>query len=253
MWRQFIQLTTTEFRIFLREPVAVFFNLFFPLMFLFLTMHVFLPEEQVAKGAINLYIPAFIIIITTGVSVFNIPIYIVKYRNTKFLKRLRVAPINPLTILLSLGTANLLMLIVGLVLLIAIGLLFYNASFAGNPILFAGGVLLSFLSLGSIGLVLASFIRGIRTVNVVGQLIYYPMLFLSGAIPLDLPPWLTAFSKVLPITYGVELIKRLWNKPFFDQTLHTTWLTPGPWVDVGVLSAYLVVGMFVALKTFKWE
>lgn len=253
MLKQFLHLTRVEFRIFLREPVAVFFNLFFPLMFLFLTMHVFLPEEQVMQGAINLYIPAFIVIITTGVSVFNIPIYIVKYRNTKFLKKLRVAPISPVTILLSLGTANLLMLILGLVLLVIIGIVFYDAAFQGNLLLFIGGVLLTFLSLGSIGLMLASFIRGMRTVNVVGQLIYYPLLFLSGAIPLDLPPWLEAFSKLLPITYGVELIKRLWNKPFFDQTLHAEWITPNAWVDVGVLSAYLLVGLFIALKTFKWE
>lgn len=253
MLKQFYNLTLVEFRIFLREPVAVFFNLFFPLMFLFLTMHVFLPEEQVVQGAINLYIPAFIVIITTGVSIFNIPIYIVKYRNTRFLKRLRVAPISPITILLSLGMANLLMLMVGLFLLIAIGVVFYGASFAGNIVLFLAGVLLTFLSLSAIGLVLASFIRGIRTVNVVGQLIYYPLLFLSGAIPLDLPPWLNTFSKVLPVTYGVELIKRLWNKPFFDQTLHATWQTSAAWVDVSVLVGYLIVCMFIALKTFKWE
>lgn len=253
MLKQFIHLTQVEFRIFLREPVAVFFNLFFPLMFLFLTMHVFLPEEQVMQGAINIYIPAFIIIITTGVSVFNIPIYIVKYRNTKFLKKLRVAPISPVTILLSLGTANLLMLLLGLLLLVVIGMLFYDAQFQGNLLLFLGGVLLSFLSLGSIGLVIASFTRGMRTANVVGQLIYYPLLFLSGAIPLNLPPWLEAFSKILPITYGVELTKRLWNKPFFEQTLQAEWLTPNAWVDVAVLSGYLIVGLFIALKTFKWE
>lgn len=253
MLQQYLKLTYIEFRIFLREPVAVFFNLFFPLMFLFLTMHVFLPKEAVKMGAINTYIPAFIIIITTGVSFFNIPIYIVKYRNTKFLKRLRVAPISPATVLLSLGTANLLMLIVGLVLLILIGVLFYGASFHGNILLFIAGLLLSFLSLGSLGLMIASFTRGMRTVNVVGQAIYYPMLFLSGAIPLKLPGWLEAISHALPITYGVELTKRLWNEPYYEQVLHYKWLTPSPWIDVGILVVFFIFGMTVALKTFKWE
>lgn len=253
MLKQYLKLTAVEFRIFLREPMAVFFNLFFPLMFLFLTMHVFLPKSQVENGAINVYIPAFIIIITTGVSFFNIPIYIVKYRNTKFLKRLRVAPINPATILLSLGTANLLMLIFGLVILVLLGVFFYGAQFDGNIFLFLGGVMLSFLSLGSLGLMVASFTRGMRTVNVVGQIIYYPMLFLSGAIPLDLPNWLETFSKILPITYGVELTKRLWNHSYFENTLHQQWQTSSPWIDVAILAAYFVVGMTLALKTFKWE
>lgn len=253
MLKQYLKLTAVEFRIFLREPVAVFFNLFFPLMFLFLTMHVFLPQSQVDQGAINIYIPAFIIIITTGVAFFNIPIYIVKYRNSKFLKRLRVAPIGPATILLSLGTANLLMLIFGLVILVLMGVLFYGAHFDGNLLLFLGGVILSFLSLGSLGLMVASFCRGMRTVNVTGQLIYYPMLFLSGAIPLNLPGWLDIFSKALPVTYGVELTKRLWNREFFEATLDHQWQTASAWVDVGILALYLLIGMTIAMKTFKWE
>lgn len=253
MFKQYVKLTSIEFKIFLREPVAVFFNFFFPLMFLFLTMHVFLSKDAVANGAINEYIPAFIIIITTGVSFFNIPIYIVKYRNTKFLKRLRVAPINPLTILLSLGTANLLILIMGLVLLILIGVFFYGAQFSGNIFLFIAGVLLSFLSLGSLGLMIASFSRGIRTVNVVGQLIYYPMLFLSGAIPLKLPGFLELISKAMPITYGVELTKMLWNRQFFENNMEHEWLLPNPWYNVLILIAVLLFGLIVSLKTFKWE
>ena len=252
MFRQFIKLTIAEFKIFLREPVAVFFNLFFPLMFLFLTMHVFLSEESVEAGAINYYIPSFIIIITTGVSFFNIPIYIVKYRNNKFLKRLKVAPIRPLTILLSLATANLLMLILGLVVLILIGIFFYNADFDGNIFLFIGGVLLSFLSLGSLGLMIASFSRGMRTVNVVGQLIYYPMLFLSGAVPLDLPGWLQILAKALPITYGMQLTQRLWNEDYFLNVMGQQFEF-GIITDIVVLSAVMFIGLFVSMKTFKWE
>src|SRR5687768_1004039 len=149
---QFLALTWTEFRVFLREPMAVFFNLFFPLMFLFLTMHLFLSRQAVAEGFINYYIPSFIVIIITGVSFFNIPIYIVKYRNTKFLKRLRITPLNPGTILISLATANLLILIMGLIILVLIGVLFYNAEFQGNILGFLGAVTLTFLSMGSMGL-----------------------------------------------------------------------------------------------------
>jgi len=216
-------------------------------------MHVFLSKESIEMGAINVYIPAFIIIITTGVSFFNIPIYIVKYRNTKFLKRLRVAPLSPVTILLSLGTANLLMLIFGLIIEVLLGILVYGATFQGNVFLFIGGVLLSFLSLGSIGLMIASFSRGMRTVNVVGQLIYYPMLFLSGALPIHLPPWLEAVARVLPITYAVELTQRLWNYRFFENTMHYQWQTPSALVDIIVLTVYLIIGLSISLYTFKWE
>lgn len=252
MVRQFLKLTALEFKVFLREPVAVFFNLFFPLMFLFLTMHVFYPKEAVNEGIINYYIPSFIIIIMTGVAFFNVPIYIVKYRNNKFLKRLRVAPISPLTILFSLGTANLMMLIFGLLLLVLIGLLFYGAEFSGNIFLLILGVLLSFASLGSIGLMIASFCGGMRTVNVISQVLYYPMLFLSGVIPIDIG-WVKIVAKGVPITYGVDLVQRLWNEEYFRTLEGYSFQTSGILVDVLVLTFVLVVSMGIALKTWKWE
>lgn len=252
MWRQFFNLTFVEFKIFLREPVAVFFNLFFPMIFLLLTMHVFLSKSMVEMGYINYFIPSFMVIITTGVSVFNIPIYIVKYRNLKFLKRLRVAPISPVTILLSMGLANLFMLIIGIVVLITVGILFYGAEFTGNVILFAFAAFLTFLSLGSLGLLIASFCRGMRTVSIVGQLAYYPLLFFSGVIPIDID-WVVAVQKVLPISYGVQLTQRLWNNAFFESIENYQYLSSSGWIDAAILSGSLVICLYLALKTFKWE
>ncbi len=256
MMRQFLKLGYTEFRIFLREPVTIFFNLFFPLMFLFLSMHLF-TKNPMESGIINYYIPSFTVIIMMGITIFNIPIYIVKYRNIKFLKRLRVAPIRPLTIMLALGVANLFMLLLGLLILIMVGTLLYHGRFTGNVLAFTGGVALCFAGLGSIGLLLASLIRGIRTVNVLGQLIFYPMLFFSGVLPIPLPNWLQPISKILPVSYGVELLLRIWNLEFFNNYVVDKYkiiATPHTYqTDIFILLGWMVVCTLLSAKFFKWE
>lgn len=253
MLRQFLKLTFMEFRIFLREPVAVFFNLFFPLMFLFLTMEVFVPKELRGVEAINVYLPSFFVIIITSVSLFNVPIYIVKYRNQKFLKRLRVAPIKPLTILFSLGLANLFMMMLGLIVLVIAGVLVYGAQVSTHMLQFIPALLLTFLSLSSLGLLIASFCRGMRTVNIVGQVVYYPMIFLSGAVLIPLGEGVKPLQLALPASYGVSLTQWAWGTDF--NSGWGLWLprTGGPLVDVVVLSGIMIISLFVAAKTFRWE
>ncbi len=253
MFRQFTRLAYAEFRVFLREPVAVFFNIFFPLMFLFLAMHVFTPKEAVDQGIVNYYIPSFLIVTATGVSLFNIPIYIVKYRNVKFLKRLKVAPIKPFIVLTSLGIANLFLLLLGFLVVILVGLFVYNAKFTGNIFVFSAGLLLCFTSLASLGLLLSSVIRGLRTVNVVGQLVYYPMFFLSGAFPFHLPKALDITAKLIPTTYAVDLMQRLWNPTYFTKVSQIKNYHPSSNLDMLVLIVYLVLGILISVKFFKWE
>jgi ABC-2 type transport system permease protein len=253
MFNQFLRLTWMEFRIFLREPVAVFFNLFFPLMFLFLTMEVFIPKEHRDAAAINVYLPCFFVIIITSVSLFNVPIYIVKYRNQKFLKRLRVAPLKPLTILLSLGLANLLMMMLGLVALVIVGVVIYGAQVEPDVLRFIPAMLLTFMSLSSLGLLIASFCRGMRTVNIVGQVMYYPMIFLSGAILIPLGEGLRWIQFLLPASYGVSLTQWAWGTDFNSSWGQMLPRTGGPLVDMVVLAGMMILCLFIASKTFKWE
>jgi ABC-2 type transport system permease protein len=84
-----------------------------------------------------------------------------------------------------------------------------------------------------------------RTAQVVGMVLLYPMLFLSGAgFPGELLP--AAIKKVaafLPLTYVVNLLRGLWIGEAWSR--HVT--------DVIVLAALMVVGVMVSFKTFRWE
>jgi ABC-2 type transport system permease protein len=78
---------------------------------------------------------------------------------------------------------------------------------------------------------------------IIGQLIFFPMMFLSGAaMPLFiLPANLRKISEWLPLTHVVRLLQSLWLGQGWDGTA------------VAVLLALLVIGTMLSVRFFRWE
>jgi ABC-2 type transport system permease protein len=183
------------------------------------------------------------IIATTGL--VGLTITMSAYRENGVLRRLRTTPISPLVVLSAQVITLFVMTTLGMVLLIVAGKLVYNMRFDGNALSVLAGFVLSSLSFYSIGFILAGLMPTARTAQVVGMVLLYPMLFLSGAgFPRELlPETIKNISTFLPLTYVVNLLRGLWIGEAWSQ--FTT--------EVIVLAAILVVGVLVSVKTFRWE
>jgi ABC-2 type transport system permease protein len=108
----------------------------------------------------------------------------------------------------------------------------------------APAFVLASLSFFAVGFVLAGLVSSARTATVVGQVIFFPMFFLSGAagIPREmLPDTLRRASDFLPLTYVVELVQDLW--------IEGTWNMTAVLVLVGVLAGAVIL----SARTFRWE
>lgn len=246
--RAFLKYTWTEIKLYLREPMGAFFTLLFPLMMLFLFGSIYGNEPSPlfnGYGTIDISIPAYtaMIIGTTGLMGLNITM--ATYREKGILRRLRITPLRPHVILAGQVVVIFLMTIAGMLLLILAGNLVYDLRFDGRTLDVILAFILGSLSFFSLGFVLASVMPTARTAQVVGMVIFYPMLFLSGAgIPLEiLPAGVRNFSKFLPLTHVVTLLRGLWIGEIWSQ--HMTEI----WVLLGVLAA----GVLVSSLTFRWE
>jgi ABC-2 type transport system permease protein len=113
--------------------------------------------------------------------------------------------------------------------------------------------MLTFVALASVGLLIASLCRGMRTVNIIGQIIYYPMIFLSGGILIPLPEGMGAIQRAVPASYGVNLVQHVWGTDFNSRWGQLLPRTGGPVVDVVVLSVITILCLVIASKAFKWE
>jgi ABC-2 type transport system permease protein len=246
--KSLLKMTWMEAKLFLREPIGAFFTLAFPLMMLFLFGSIYGNEPSPyfnGYGTIDISVPAYTAMIIATTGLLGLVITMATYREKGILRRLRTTPVSPLTVQAAQVIVLFLMTLVGMLLLVVAGVLVYHMRFEGNVFSVLAGFVLSCLSFFALGFILASLMPTARTAQVVGMVLLYPMLFLSGAgFPRELlPETIRKVSTFLPLTYVVNLLRGLWVGEAWSQHL----------TEVTVLVALLVAGVLISSRTFKWE
>ena len=110
---------------------------------------------------------------------------------------------------------------------------------------FTIALLISTLSILSIGFLIASIVPTARFAQPIGAVLLYPMIAVSGLfVPLEsLPPVLHGVARVLPLTYAVSLLQGIWNGDAWSAHIG----------DVVALAAVFFVFTALSAKVFRWE
>jgi len=247
--KSLLKMTWMEAKLFLREPVGVFFTLVYPLIMLFIfgfiASNVPPAPGSSSQGTIDGLIPALTAMVIGITGLMSITITMATYREKGVLRRLRTTPVSPLVVMAAQVVVVFTMTGLGMLLLVTAGKLVYHVRFEGNAFSMLGGFILSSLSYFGIGFILAGTMPTARTAQIVAMVLLYPMLILSGAAwPREvMPATVQKFSAFIPLTYVVNLLRGLWaGEPWGDHLL-----------DVGVLAGMLLLGVIVSAKTFRWE
>jgi ABC-2 type transport system permease protein len=244
--KAFVKLTYSELKLQLREPLAVFFTLAFPVMLLVLFGAIFgneADERLSGYGQMDLSVPGYIGMIIGTIGMLGIPVSLANYRDLGILRRLRATPVQSGTVLWSHVVTQVIIAFVGIVLLFVAGLTFYDLRAPEGNAMIIPAIVIGALSFFAVGFVLAGVMPTARTAQVVGMAIFYPMLFLSGAaMPrFIMPEFVQAISQLLPLTHVVILIEDLW--------LYGTWNL----ISLTVLVTMFVLCLIVSRSTFRWE
>lgn len=240
------KMTLVEARLFMREPVAIFFTLAFPVLILLLFSAIFGNERVPGYPGlrnVDVSTPGYTTMVLGTTALLGLPITLAGYRKRGILRRLRTTPLRPWVILVAQVIVNLVMTVFGISLMVLAAVLVYDLRLPEAPLALALAFVFASLSFFAVGFVLAGLLPSERTATVVGQAIYFPMLFLSGAIlPSEMfPDLLKRASDFVPLTYVVDLVQDLWLK--------------GVWniMALAVLAGLLVVSVAVSSVTFRWE
>ena len=248
--RGLFQLTWLEIKIFLREPLGAIGTLLFPVILFLVVGRAMnrgtgVPRTPGGLEFMRTGLPVMVSVFMAISAVISLITIISIYREGGILKRLRATPLRPYTILSAHVLAKLLFTSVTLALMMLAGRRYYPAGLQAPVTSFALALLVSTLSILSVGFVIASIVPTARFAQPVAALIFYPMIGLSGLfVPVDaLPTGLRMVARLLPMTYIVSLLSGIW--------------TGGPWsAHLGDLAALAIAGaVFVALsaKVFRWE
>jgi ABC-2 type transport system permease protein len=248
--RGLLQLTWLEIKIFLREPLGAIGTLVVPVaMFLIVGRAVNRAAGRSANaGGVEFLqsgLPVMAALFMAISAVISLVTIISIYREGGILKRLRATPLRPSTILSAHVLVKLLFTAASLAMMLAAGRRFYPVGMAARPIGFVAALLLSTLSILSIGFVVASLVRTARFAQPVSAVMFYPMIGLSGLfVPVEaLPASLQFVARLLPMTYAVSLLHGVWNGE--------SWLAHLG--DVGALVVFGAVFVALSAKLFRWE
>ncbi|MBN1435047.1 ABC transporter permease [Candidatus Fermentibacterales bacterium] len=245
--RNALRIGRVELLLYFRDHSAFFFTLIFPLMLMLLfgSMWGNSPFEGEAFGFIDFSVSAFMamVIATSGIMVLTTNI--AAYRERGILRRFRASPASPVAVLLGEVIAVFAVTIAGVVLLLLAAIVLWGVRFWGSLPEFLAAFLLCSISLAGLGFIPASLARTARGGLVAANLLYFPMLFLSGAaVPFRmLPPFLKGFAQALPLTHAVRLMQGVWlGGSLLDYPL-----------ELAVLVAVMLAGLLVACLFFRWE
>ena len=181
-----------------------------------------------------------------GNGLFGAGMRAIQEREMGILRRYKVTPITPAPLLVASMVTAWFVFIPYILVVLSISHFYYHLPWPSN-----WGSLLIFITLGlvafrSLGMVIASTANNMQEGQILIQLCYFPMIFLSGAtIPTEIfPPILRTISNFVPSTYLVRGIREmLWTGAGIDRE----------WKLLLILVVAAAVGLTVGMKLFRWE
>ena len=239
----FLAFLKIDLKLAMRNRAVLFFNYLFPMMFFFVFAWAF-NAKQGSTSVIVVTMVTTIGILSSGF--FGAGMRAVQEREENILRRYKVTPITPVPLLCASVAMGIILYLPTVALMLFLAHNLYGMPVPAN--LFS---LFLFVCFGSaafraLGLIIAAVVNSSQEANILIQIVYMPMLFLSGAtFPLTIMPnWLQIVTQFIPAGYLVSGMSGILQH---GETIaqHSK--------SVFALAVTLLVGLFIATKLFRWE
>jgi imidazolonepropionase-like amidohydrolase/ABC-type multidrug transport system permease subunit len=241
--KPYLALARVNLRLALRERIAIFFNYVFPLIFFF-AFGTLLHAER--GGVIAQVITMVLVIGILGNGLFGGGIRAVQDREQNVLRRFKVAPISPAPLLVASMVTGWALYIPAVILTFVLARVVYGMPFPDRWLSLLVLVSVGVVAFRAIGLIIASVANSAQESQILVQLVYLPMMFLTGTTfsITFLPEWAQAFAQLLPATY---LVTALQSMILRHEALTQNWNT------LAILLLTTAVSLFLSIQLFRWE
>jgi ABC-2 type transport system permease protein len=242
-----LKLTATELRLFLREPLLVFFTLAFPsvLVVLLGSLADFRTADPDVGGQrmIDIYVVIAVALVLAMMALQVTPSVLANYRDKGILRRLSTTPVRPILLLAAQLIMSLLTALVSVTLVLLIGRFAYDVPVPQKFPAFVLAFLLTATAVFAIGLFIAALAPTGKVGNAIGTLLFFPLMFFAGL-------WFPREA----MSAGLRRIADLTPLGAGEQALHDA--AAGAWPHLGslaVLAGYVLVFGAAAARLFRWE
>ncbi len=240
--RTILTLAAVRIRITMRNKAFLFFSLIMPLVIFFLYGSVFAkgrPEEVT-------YLMGPILSFTVMGTFWGLSMQLVTWREQGILRRFRLAPISPLNMILSSVLANYVLILPTVIFELLLARFLYHVTTFGNLTSVFILVILGITAFGAMGLVVASVTNTMQETQIINQILWFALIFLSGAtLPLALlPRMVQRVGLFLPATYFIYGLQRAMLNRAALQTLGMVLIS---------LIVWAALTIFLSSQLFRWE
>jgi ABC-2 type transport system permease protein len=243
----FVKLTRNELRLFLREPLVVFFSVLFPTVLILILGSIpsFRDADPALGGdtVISIYVGIALALSLAMLGLQFMPAVLALYRERGILRRLATTPVRPAALLGAQLASVILIALVSGALVLLVGRLVFDVALPGQFAGFVIAYVLSAAGVFAIGLLVAALVPTGKAGNAVGTLLFFPSMFFAGLwTPREaMPAAVRRIGDFTPLGAG-------------ERALHDA--ATGHWpalLPVVVLIGYVIVFGVAAAKLFRWE
>jgi ABC-2 type transport system permease protein len=253
LWRQ----VRYQNRIFWRTPVAAFFTIVFPLLFLVVFTLVFGNEEIADLGVTTaqFYAPSLAVFGAVSATYSNLAVATAISRDQGVLKRIRGTPLPPwLYIAGRIGSASYLAALSAL-LMLTVGVVFYSLTVFAEAL---PALIVTFLvgvgCFSALGMLVAALAPTGESAPAITNATLLPLAFISDVfIPpgANTPAWLMFVADVFPLKHFVVAFQDAFNPAVVAAA--SSWLDLFVWESLLVMALWGVGAMVLAIRFFRWE
>lgn len=246
--RAYKKILEIELKLSLRGMDMLIFAIIMPIVVLII-LGVIYGDKPAFEGADYSFIQqsfgALVCISICAGGVMGLPLVVSDYRSKQILKRFKVTPISPVTILLAEVTVYFLYSLFSLLTLLAVAMVFFGFKIQGDIIQFICGWILVMVSMFSIGMMVGGIAKNSKTAGIIASVLYFPMLVFSGTtLPYEvMPAAMRKAADILPLTQGIKILK----SAVLDLPVKNVML------PVIIMLVIAVVCSFVSVRFFRWE
>ncbi|MEX0796721.1 MAG: ABC transporter permease [Acidimicrobiia bacterium] len=246
IWQQ----TRYQNKIFWRTPVAAFFTLVFPLMFLVLFAAIFGNEviEGLGVTTAQFFAPGLAVFAAASASYTNLAIGTAISRDNGILKRVRGTPLPPWIYIAGRVVSAVYLAALAVVIMMGVAVAFYGVSVYTRTI---PAVIVTFLvgvgCFAALGMLVAALAPNGDSTPAITNATILPIAFVSDIfIPTENPPaWMEFIGNFFPLKHFGDAFRAAFDPTLTGAQFH--------WDSIGYMALWGVVAVILATRFFKWE
>jgi ABC-2 type transport system permease protein len=236
-------------RSFWRTPIAAFFTIIFPLMFLFLFNTLFDFDPGVDEVSVaQFFAPSLAAFAAASATYTNIGVRVSMARDDGILKRVRGTPLPSRLYMAGVVGSAIWIAFVAVVIMILAGVAFYDLQiYAGTIAAATVAFIFGVTCFAALGLALAALSPTGDSAPAIANATLLPMAFISNVFldTTDAPQWIKTLGDILPLKHFVVPLQDAFS-PF---TTDSAWR----FGNLAMLVLWTIIGAVVAFRYFKWE